>query len=265
MSMKELFLLILKSFSSFCNGNVFHQRFVPKPHGFKYKMFMPLLDLDDIEKLHSFSKLLKVNKFWLYSFYPADYLKEVKPKSLTLKQKVIEVLKSKENFDVTSEQSVNVCLLAHWRCLGMLFNPLSQYYVYIDGKLSYLVSEVSNTPWNERHIYTRKLTENGALEKWSSDKSFHVSPFNNLDMAYQWRSQVSRSNLTFGLTLLRGTKTVFTASYNYSCLPFTSKQFNRGIRRQPFLSLHGLIGIYWQALKLIFKRIPFYSHPKYNK
>lgn len=45
-------------------------------------------------------------------------------------------------------------LLCQLRYLGCYFNPVNFYYLYNeDDKLCWLLAEVRNTPWNERHTY----------------------------------------------------------------------------------------------------------------
>ncbi len=45
-----------------------------------------------------------------------------------------------------------------------------------------MLAEVRNTPWNERHYYA----VNGQ-DAQPTEKAFHVSPFNPMDMIYHWR------------------------------------------------------------------------------
>ena len=59
--------------SGIYEGFVTHQRFSPKPHGFRYQVFMMYLDLDELPKLFSGMR------FWSYEsknwarFKRADY------------------------------------------------------------------------------------------------------------------------------------------------------------------------------------------------
>ena len=75
-----------------------------------------------------------------------------------------------------------VLLLGNVRCMGFYFSPVNFYFCYRQGEARYLLAEVSNTPWNERHYY---LLDLAALAP--HDKDFHVSPFMGLAMRYHWR------------------------------------------------------------------------------
>ncbi len=47
-----------------------------------------------------------------------------------------------------------VLAVVHLRYLGLYFSPVNFYYLYDhQGEWRYLLAEVSNTPWNERHYY----------------------------------------------------------------------------------------------------------------
>ena len=82
-------------------------------------------------------------------------------------------------------------LLTHPRYWGYGFNPVSFYYVFEpDGsRVRWVVADVANTPWNERHSYL--LGPLGALDQagnWRPEcrKVFHVSPFMEMDQRYRW-------------------------------------------------------------------------------
>lgn len=256
--------------SSLCFGKVHHLRRLPCEHRFSYSMFMPLLNLDELPKLQKLSPILNVNKFGLYSFYEADYLSGHVQKNESLKQRAIRLFKvqivdqNSQVFEI-EESKIQVMLLAQWRFLGRTFNPISVLYFFIEQKLIYIMSEVSNTPWNEKYIYGQQLKHEGARESWVTKKQFHVSPFNSMDMLYNWTSEINDDSVFFKLALTEKSKAVFDASFHYKRLPFTTKQFYLGIMQQPFLSMHSVLGIYWQAFKLALKRTPFYTHPKYIK
>ena len=51
------------------------------------------------------------------------------------------------------------------------------------------MAEVSNTPWHERHWYVlwqgNRIGEPSQL-RFRHPKGFHVSPFMDMDMLYEW-------------------------------------------------------------------------------
>ena len=88
-------------------------------------------------------------------------------------------------------------LLCHFRYFGHCFNPASFYYCYNpEGtRLETIVVEIHNTPWGEVHCYV--LDESRSLarppyQRHELEKEFHVSPFMDMDMHYDWRFREPR-------------------------------------------------------------------------
>ena len=54
---------------------------------------------------------------------------------------------------------------------------------------------------------------------------------------------------------------VFDATLSLRRKPLIQSQLNRVLLKTPAQTASVAIGIYWQALKLFLKRIPFYKHP----
>ncbi|NVK88902.1 MAG: DUF1365 domain-containing protein [Gammaproteobacteria bacterium] len=254
--------------SGFCFGDVFHKRFLPKAHAFKYKAMTPLLNLDDLSEIASLSPLLSRNRFNLYSFYDDDYLKSFRLDGEGLKARCLRVclahLAEPEPEDIeklsSEHSSVEVLMLSQWRFMGVVFNPISVFYIMEQGQLRYLMAEVSNTPWNERHVYAYNIARIGA-NYWSDAKRFHVSPFNPLAQTYHWRNHIDEQHLRLNLAVSEDSNLRFTASFNYHREPMTRASFYQALKQQPLFSFKTVCGIYWQALKLFINRIPFYSHP----
>ena len=55
------------------NGTVFHKRFKPKKHYFRYKVFSLLLDLSDLNRLDKDISFFSYNTFNLISFFDKDH------------------------------------------------------------------------------------------------------------------------------------------------------------------------------------------------
>src|SRR3954451_5580740 len=70
------------------------------------------------------------------------------------------------------------------------FNPVSFYYCFEDGALRWIVAEVTNTPWGERHAYVLPAG-GGPLEK-----ALHVSPFMAMNHAYEVRATTPGETLS---------------------------------------------------------------------
>ncbi len=238
--------------SSLLVGNVRHRRFSPVAHSLNYPLFMPCLDLDELEQV--FDRVWGMgNRWWHWArFYREDYVGEGDLKAAVLKK----------IFELTGEQfsSARVEAVVHLRYLGIYFSPVNFYYVYDQkNQWRYLLAEVSNTPWNERHYYAIPATQDG---RWQHDKAFHVSPFNPVEQSYHWLIKPLNQRLFVHLECHRDSRE-FDATLSMHKQELGGYSLLKKLIATPIMAVKVTIGIYWHALKLWLKGAPLYSHPKY--
>jgi DUF1365 family protein len=137
-------------------GVVSHRRSGPGPsHGFAYELFLALIDVDaapqSLSGLWPFSAL---NSLALASFHEADHMKGGLRRDGESLGSAIRRLVAERVPNWVPPRDCKILLLTHLRTFGYCFNPISIYYI-IDkaGIVDCIVAEVSNTPWNEMHLY----------------------------------------------------------------------------------------------------------------
>ena len=244
--------------SAIYKGLVRHRRFTPNTHEFDYPIFMLLLKADEIPKV--------MKKFWQLGnsvlrwarFRREDYIGgNSEDLSQVVKNKIAEKLGQH-----SSEIQGEVYLLGHLRYFGFYFSPLNLYYLKQQGEFRYMLAEVSNTPWNEKHYYLVDLQTTSR-----HSKEFHVSPFNPMNQDYQWRvvpPEIGHGNCLVHIDIFdKGGKQqkIFDATLKLNRVELNQKQLTRVLLSTPIQTLSIVVGIYWQALKLLLKRMPLYQHP----
>lgn len=240
-------------------GNVRHHRTFPKEHAFAYRLFMAYLDLDELPELFNGSWIASARRPALVYFRRADYLGS---SAMPLKQAVYALVKKRLNMELDGP----VRLLTHLRYFGHGFNPVSFYYCYdkTGATLKAIIAEINNTPWGEQYCYVMDVEEatvKQRLKKFSMQKVFHISPFMSLDYQYEWLFSFPHERLYVHMKNWRDGACHFTATLDLTKQDFSHKNLRKALLDYPFMTLKVLLAIYWQALRLWFKKTPFHAHP----
>lgn len=243
--------------SAIYTGWVSHHRLQPIMHGFRYQLFMLYLDLEELPKLFKNNSLWSYLKPNLAYFRRSDYLG---PSHEALDVSVRNLVEQQ-----TGQRPLGrIGLLTHCRYWGICFNPVSFYYCHdAQGQLQAIVSHITNTPWKERHAYVHAMNaaENGVF---NLKKDFHVSPFMPMDIQYRWQFSAPAEAINVHMQNWRDQQAMFFATLNLQRQPWQAETLNRLLWQYPWMTLKVIAAIYWQALRLWLKKVPFYSHPDQN-
>ncbi|MET0986594.1 MAG: DUF1365 domain-containing protein [Steroidobacteraceae bacterium] len=241
-------------------GTIRHARFIPHRHRFDYRLFMLLLDLDELPHLFDDYWLWSARRPALAWFKRSDYLGDP---DRPLAESVRDLIQQRTGMRPLGR----IQLLTHLRYFGYSFNPVSFYYVYDESgaTLQFIVAEITNTPWNERHAYVLSIAaaEHAAPDewRWCFGKVFHVSPFMPMDIRYAWQLSAPDALLFVHMDNRRDAALQFSATLRLERQPLAPATLARALIHFPWMTARVSALIYWQALRLWFKRTPFHSHP----
>jgi DUF1365 family protein len=240
-------------------GTMRHRRFLPKQHEFGYCVALFCLDLAEIDKLFRFPGVFGKTRVGLLSFYRDDYLKASRV-GASLEDSVRE--KVREKFSILPQGPIRV--LTQIRYFGFCFNPVSFYYCFDPSgkKVEFVVTEITNTPWNERYTYVLRCNESGEVDQTRFKKEFHVSPFMPMELEYRWKMSALGQEIKVQMDNYQPDgKRMFVADMELRRKPLTAWSVISTMALFPLLTLKTFFAIYFQAFILVVKKMPFFSHP----
>jgi uncharacterized protein len=246
--------------SALYTGWIRHRRFGRKANAFRYRIFMSYIDLAEIPRLFERRWFWSVRRPALAWFRRADFLGPARvPLDTAVRDLVLERTGTRPRGPIR--------LLTHLRFFGYSFNPVSFYYVFdaADTRVETIVAEITNTPWKERHAYVlpvaAAISSGARAFRFSFAKQFHVSPFMPMDMRYEWSFGAPGDGLHVHMENWRGAQAQFDATLNLRRQEMTAGSLARTLIQFPLITVQVVTLIHWQALKLLWKRVPFHTHP----
>ena len=245
-------------------GVVRHTRVAPVRHAFTYPTYFLMLPMRTLQAAGGGA--LAINRFAPLSFYDRDHGDGRGPEhggalawvQALLNSQGIATNQTPPDADAADGE---IWLHCYPRVLGHTFKPVSFWYCHRgDGSLRAIVVEVNNT-FGERHCYLLDHPRYG--QELRADKVFHVSPFCPVEGGYRFRFMVNadRSRTVARVDFDDACGPVIETSVSGTLEPATRQAIRRAVWRYPAMTLGVVARIHWQAVRLFFKRVPFFSKP----
>lgn len=272
--------------SAIYTGQVRHRRFSPKAHDFTYKVFMVYLDLQELDTVFAQSRWWSKKRFNIARFRRSDFFDRQEGESL------YETISHWLEHENGRRPEGPIRMLTNLRYFGFIINPITCYYCFDSSgeTLQTIILEVTNTPWGESCHYILNVDEFGDSfdskaivntkpvlntnavsnsQKASKTKrairftkKMHVSPFQPMNLEYLWVGKKPAKDLLVHIDVQQDQQPIFDVTLTLKRQSMNRENMNGVLWRYPVMTLQVVMGIYWQALMLLIKRIPFYSIPK---
>jgi hypothetical protein len=249
-----------------------HARFAPRAHRFVYRLFLFALDLDELETLDRRLRLFSFDRTGLYSLRSSDYFPTHEPlhhpsrasavaghpgpgQPPGLKARVVAHL-AEQGIDLTGGR---VMLVTLPRVAGYLFNPVSFYFCHDrTGTPVAAIAEVTNT-FREMKTYVlgpETRTPDGF--RLRVPKNFYVSPFSDVDLAFDFTLRPLGDRLSVQIDDYIGAARTLTSTLAGPREPLTDGRLAWFTLKYPFITLKVIGLIHWHALRLWWKNVPWY-------
>lgn len=235
-------------------GTVLHRRLRPLTHQLRYRLFWIFLDLDELPHLPGRGILFSHNRFNVLSFHDGDH---GDGSGMPLRPQVERML---DNHSIDFDGGP-IRLFCMPRVLGYGFNPISVYFCHRkDGRLAAIIYEVHNT-FGERHSYVFDAGSDGATAAHGCGKRFHVSPFMDMAMRYQFKTLLPAERFALAIRGSDADGALIHASLAGVAKPFSTVNLLRGLLLYPLLTIKVTAAIHWHALRLWSKGIRIRGKP----
>lgn len=240
-------------------GQVKHRRYTPVPHSFQHGLFMLYLDLGELPTLFDRRWLWSVRAPAAARFRREDHLGDA---ALDLASAVRRFVEREAGVTLTGP----IRLLTNLRYFGYGFNPVSFYYCFDESgsSVELIVAEVTNTPWGEQYSYILPEAHNrgsASNKRFLLDKRFHVSPFMDMNIDYDWRFKTPADKIIVHMKNYRRGEKLFDATLSLRERPINGVSLAAALIRYPLMTVKIIVAIHYQALRLWLKKVPFYPHP----
>jgi DUF1365 family protein len=239
--------------SAIYHGSVMHQRLQPVRHRLRYKLFMFLLDLEELPRLAKQLKLFSHGRFNLFSFYHADH-----GDGAGGLRGWVHLQLERAGLDIHGGAIRVLCMP---RILGYAFNPISVFFCHFpDGRLAAMLYEVNNT-FGERHSYLMPVQGDADPVRQSCKKRFYVSPFMPMDLTYRFRVTRPGARVSLAIDASGADGKMITTCFAGTHAALTDRALLGCFLRMPLLGLKVLAGIHWEAAKLFAKGLRLKKRP----
>ncbi len=240
--------------SGLYTGRVGHTRLRPRRHGLSYGIFMLLLDLDEAPMLDRRLRWFSLERFNLLSFHPRDH----GDGSASPLRVQVEAHLNTAGCPIDGGAIRLLCLP---RVLGYVFNPISLYFCHRpSGELAAILYEVSST-FGERHTYLIPAGDDPHDVRQSAAKRLHVSPFMEMALSYDFRVRPPGDKVRVVIDTFDAEGLLLAASFAGVRSELTDAHLLAACAKHPLLTLKVMVGIHWEALKLVAKGLRLRGGP----
>ena len=229
--------------------DVRHKRLSPKQHTFKYRVFMFLLDIDEVDDICSENPLISRNSTGLYEFRDSDHYQE---EGKNLRESIESYL-----YEQGIEKPIGkIRIVTNLRFFGHVFNPVSFYFIEsTDGNPLGAIAEVGNTFKEQKLFFLSVGTFDRGAYRSNQKKNFYVSPFSDLDTLFRFALKEPGEKLAISINEQQHGAIYFQSLLSGQRELLTKTSLTGETIRFPFLTLKVVLGIHWQALRLFLKGV----------